>query len=295
VPFKVRKSLLVGLFGIFLSAGISTVGAEAALHTDEYVKNTKIVQDIPVIEYYKKGQEKMPLLILSHGFSGSKNDYFNDMKFVRGLADKGLFIVAMDNRCHGERKGPAFSSVVINKSKINIYEIRKIIKESADDVSTLIDYYETNFLIDKDRIGMTGISMGGFTTFRAMMIDSRIKVAAPMIGSPVWEDIPQEVPHSTSIDQNEEVMTHLTQLSQKYSPNYYPEKFYGRNLLIQNGEQDKHVSIAEVKKFYNIIAKKSPQTITMISYPNLGHDVTTEMLTVTTEWLCEKLLSSSNS
>jgi dipeptidyl aminopeptidase/acylaminoacyl peptidase len=284
-----RKRLLIS-YVISLFMGASIASAEEVQKTDEYVKNTKVVQDIPIIEYYKTGSGKRPLLILSHGFSGRKSDFFQSMETIKGLANKGFYIVAMDNRGHGERKGPTFSSRVIKDSKINIFEIRKLIKESADDVSTLIDYYETNSLIDMNQIGITGCSMGGFITFRAMMIDSRIKAAAPMIGSPTWEDIPREVAQPLSIEQNKEAMDNLKELSQQYCPNYFPDKFYGRNLLIQNGAQDMHVNIAEVKKFYDVISENSPQTITMITYPGIGHKVTPEMLTVTTEWLCKKLI-----
>ncbi len=254
--------------------------------------NIKVVQDIPIIEYYKAGQEKMPLLLLSHGFSGSKNDFFQDMKFVQELADKGFYIIAMDNRGHGDRNDLSFASCAIKNSKINIYEIRNLIKNSADDVSTLINYYENNNLIDKKRIGMTGCSMGGFITFRAMMTDSRIQAAAPLIGSPTWEDIPQEVPQPLSVDRDEAILKKLKALSLQYSPNYFPEKFYGRNLLIQNGEQDKHVDCNEVKNFYDKVAEISPETISLITYPATEHKVTPEMLTVTREWLCKKLATA---
>jgi hypothetical protein len=146
---NLKKSLLVGLCGILLLTGVSAGRAAGIQEPNEYVKNIKVIEDIPVIEYYKTGREKMPLLILSHGFTGSKNDFFQDMKIVQKLADKGFFIIAMDNRGHGDRKDPAFLGYAIKDSKINIYVIRKLIKESADDVSSLINYYENNCLIDK--------------------------------------------------------------------------------------------------------------------------------------------------
>lgn len=48
--------------------------------------------------------------------------------------------------------------------------------------------------IDEARIGMLGVSMGGGATFRALVVEECIKVAAPIIASPYLDEVPQDVP-----------------------------------------------------------------------------------------------------
>ena len=47
----------------------------------------------------------------------------------------------MDNKGHGERNGPDFKSQVFTKHGFNLYEVRRLIKETADDIPILIDHY----------------------------------------------------------------------------------------------------------------------------------------------------------
>jgi hypothetical protein len=50
------------------------------------------------------------------------------------------------------------------------------------DLWRLTDYLITRSDVQANRIGMTGISMGGIETWMAASVDKRIKVAVPMIG-----------------------------------------------------------------------------------------------------------------
>ena len=60
-----------------------------------------------------------------------------------------------------------------------IFRVRQLIKETADDVVKLVDYYDGVGSLKISKIGMIGISMGGFTTFRVGIIDDRVKVLTP--------------------------------------------------------------------------------------------------------------------
>src|SRR5580704_1205346 len=50
------------------------------------------------------------------------------------------------------------------------------------DVMRTIDYLETRDDVDPARIALTGISLGGMQTYLAAAVDTRIAVAAPIIG-----------------------------------------------------------------------------------------------------------------
>src|SRR6266540_4365419 len=61
------------------------------------------------LEYPKSGPEPSPLVLLLHGWSGSKEDWWNDNNSVSGgllrraLLEAGYAVLALDAAAHGER------------------------------------------------------------------------------------------------------------------------------------------------------------------------------------------------
>jgi uncharacterized protein len=150
----------------------------------------EVIKGIPILKCSNESDSKKPLIIFSHGFTGKKDDW---KEYMSELAEIGYYAVALDNRLHREREDIGLDSVMSSEGKINFFGVCKAIKDNAEDITILIDYFTTKNDIDLDRIGMVVISMGGFTTFRAVVIDQRIKVAVPIIASPVWEDLPRDM------------------------------------------------------------------------------------------------------
>ncbi len=66
----------------------------------------KELNNIPHLVSYKNDEVPKPLIILIHGFTENK-DFFK--KEIFQLVKQGYFVVAMDNRLHGEWKGPRFA------------------------------------------------------------------------------------------------------------------------------------------------------------------------------------------
>ena len=60
-------------------------------------------------EFPKKGQRPYPLILLLHGWSGSKESWYEDGNIMRGgemrkaLLDAGYAVLALDAATHGER------------------------------------------------------------------------------------------------------------------------------------------------------------------------------------------------
>jgi dipeptidyl aminopeptidase/acylaminoacyl peptidase len=65
-------------------------------------------------------------------------------------------------------------SQVFQDDKLDVYQVRRLIKETADDIPTIIDHLTADNQIDEQRIGMFGVSMGGFVTFRALVIEADV-------------------------------------------------------------------------------------------------------------------------
>jgi alpha-beta hydrolase superfamily lysophospholipase len=157
---------------------------------DKLMTRKLFINDIPVSVCSIDDNSKKNLLILSHGFTGNKENWTD--KMIQ-LSKMGFFTVALDNRHHGERKGISFKEIILTPDGyLDLVVLRKVMNETALDISTLIDYYVEDKTIHASKIGMLGISMGGFVTYASLIREKRISFAVPIISSPFWDDIPED-------------------------------------------------------------------------------------------------------
>lgn len=249
--------------------------------TEEY-----LIAQIPVLACYRQTEgAPKPLVILSHGFKGTKDDLRDKLEL---LADMEYYAVAMDNRGHGARVEPDFSSQVFQDGKLNVYQVRRLIKETAEDIPTIIDHFAADKRIDAQRVGMLGVSMGGFVTFRALVIDKRIKVAAPVIASPYWDELPADVPALAT----PEAKHRLAAYAREYAPAHTPERFFPRPILAQIGGKDNHYNGERVKQFYRELENHyhaDAKRVKLLVHEEAGHEFTKPMWTNVVAWFQEHL------
>jgi pimeloyl-ACP methyl ester carboxylesterase len=252
------------------------------------LKHEKVmIKGIPILSCFTTDEETRPkpLVILSHAFQSSK-EFWQD-KMV-SLAAAGYYAVALDNKGHGERKEPDFKSQVFENDGFNLYKVRRLIKETADDIPILIDHFNTRKSVDATRIGMIGVSMGGFIAFRALVIDDRIGVAAPVIASPFFDEKPRDV----ALANRPEINRALDAYSFKFSPACYPEQFYPRAVLIQVGGRDKHLDAGRVRQFYETLQpyyRRISEKLRFILEENTGHEFTESMWNNVIQWFKKHL------
>lgn len=226
------------------------------------------IQGIPVLCCQGDTDFPKPLILLSHGISGSKTDW--QEKLIQ-LAESGYYAVAFDNRLHGERVVAGVQSAAFADGKFGLSPLLAVI-ETADDVKLLIDHFSATDDIQPERIGMAGFSMGGFITYRALVIDKRIRAAAPMLATPCWDEVPENLP--------DEIRRRLQAYSAHYSPANMLAKFYPTAILIQNGEEDTLFDRMRVKKFAESLLpyyQDDPERLQCVFYPNVGHEFTDTM------------------
>ncbi|MBW1783914.1 MAG: hypothetical protein JRL30_24635 [Deltaproteobacteria bacterium] len=240
---------------------------------------------IPVIYCRKGNHHQKPLVIFSHSLMASKEVFAEKLKAFAGM---GYIAAALDNKDHGQRSKDDLKQRLFSTGKLNLYDVRRLIKETADEVGAIIDYFVAYEGIDDARIGMVGVSMGAHITFRALVSDERIKVAAPIIGSPFWDDVPNDIP----VDQSPEAMNRLSAFSNRYSPGQFLDRYYPRALLIQVGAKDIHLNVERVQNFYEDLKpyyKETPSLLKWVKHENIGHRVSTAMWDNAVDWFREFL------
>jgi len=245
------------------------------------------IHEIPTLSCFKGGGDQKPLVIFSHAFTRAKEDFTDHLK---AFAELGYYAVALDNRAHGERSIRGFiSQQVFVDGKLNVYEVRKLIKETADDIKVLIDHFVKEGRVDEDRIGLIGVSMGGFSALRTLVMEERVKVAAPIIASPYFDEIPEDVP----IAKDPENMKKLKDYSEKYSPGFHLDRFYPRAILFQIGGRDIHVKGENVKQFCDTLGpyyEEDPDRLKLIVHDNVAHEFTQPMWNNVIDWFQKNLI-----
>ncbi|MBN1696728.1 MAG: alpha/beta fold hydrolase [Spirochaetales bacterium] len=252
-------------------------------HTD-IVADSYYIHDIPVTTSYKKTAFRMPVVIFSHGFTRSKEDFTGELL---EYAKRGIYGIALDNRGHGERKEKKFFEVAMEAGGLNILTVRELIDATAKDIPIIIDYLKDEPYVDIERIGVYGVSMGGFTAFRAVTLDDRIKAAAPVIASPVWDEFPK----GNGLVDTPELRQRLGEFARKKEPVNLKDKFHNKHILIQIGKDDPHFDPDKVRSFAEDVITHNtvPGRMQLKEYANVAHEVTDEMRATVMEWMTEVL------
>jgi len=148
----------------FYSAGIPLA---ATLHVpdDGLVGQPEGAYRVP--DSFKNAANKYPMVILCHGQTRFRNDGLDVL--AQRLGENGFASLRFDHRGSGSEA-------------VNRYRLRPA-EEMPFDTRCAIYYCESLYFIDRNRIGISGISMGGVMSIITAATDSRIKSIAAM-GTP---------------------------------------------------------------------------------------------------------------
>lgn len=145
------------------------------------------------LEFPKAGQKPWPLVLLLHGWSGSKEDWYKDDNYISGgvmrkeVLGAGYAILALDAATHGERsheidyqhvnphddpKAPA---------RRNYFTFAEISVQTVKDYRRALDFIAERGDVATNRVGLIGYSMGGMDTFYLLSVEPRIKVAVACV------------------------------------------------------------------------------------------------------------------
>jgi uncharacterized protein len=247
--------------------------------------DNKKIQGIPVLhlvaqEYIDK---KLPFIFFIHGFESAKE---HNLHYAYLLAEKGFRVVLPEAVLHGERH-----SDTIGKKQIALH-FWDIVMQSINELDVLRQYFENEKLIDSEKIGMVGTSMGGIVTLGSLTRYKWIKAAVSLMGMPYYEKFALwqikelekrgiELPFKK--DQVDELIAKLNM----FDLSKQPEKLEQRPLLFWHGKQDPIVPFSYTYDFYDTIKplyKEVPEKLHFITDEKSGHKVSREGVLKTIEW-----------
>lgn len=133
-----------------------------------------IIGEIKVLEIVKKEQSKLelPTVFFYHGWESYKERVLEEAYI---LAKANFRVVLPDAFKHGERKTEK------NISPLLFWEV---VKHTIDEFPSLVDYYINTGKTNSERVGVSGLSMGGIITSGIINQYDWVHSAAVLMGSP---------------------------------------------------------------------------------------------------------------
>lgn len=138
------------------------------------------------------GTSPYPCVLLLHGWSGSKESWYQDFNYISGgnirkaLLKMGYATLCLDAQCHGDRIALNDFAPVnhyvdedtpVGQRRKGYFTQREIYMQTILDYRRALDYLATREEINSDRIGLIGYSMGGVQSFMLTAVEPRIKVS----------------------------------------------------------------------------------------------------------------------
>ena len=144
---------------------------------------------------------------------------------LHAIARAGFLAVGLDALGHGVRRWPDFDARFGAEPAARERVMFELVRDTADEVPAIVDALLDEGLCTPKRVGMGGISMGGFVTYRARVVEPRLSVLLPILASPMWP------------------------VFEELSPHAHIEKFFPAALLSQTAADDEVVVAAQGADF----------------------------------------------
>ncbi len=266
------------------------------------IAESQTIAGIPVMTLIPEGAERCPVVFYIHGFSGCKE---HEMIMGYRLARAGIIYVAFDALWHGERADERTPHAWDSDPAADIYpdetgldrflRMHQVIIQCAEDFATLMAHFVGDSRMDLERVGVTGISMGGFATHYLAAADPRVKVAAPIVGIPAftarWMDVTLE---AASYERWREAMAAVdvktdafTAWMQEVDPFKRLADFAPRPLLMVCGDRDVDCPKVYSVQLYRSLLEhygETPERLRLSIHDGADHRVTEGMELEVIEW-----------
>ena len=145
------------------------------------------------LEFPSTNQRPWQLVLLLHGWSGGKEDWYHDDNYINGglmrkaLLDAGYATLALDAATHGERSNEIDYQDVnpFNDPQApprrNYFTYAEISMQTVKDYRRALDFVYERGLVDTNGVGLVGYSMGGMDSFYLLAAEPRIKMAVACV------------------------------------------------------------------------------------------------------------------
>lgn len=243
------------------------------------------IDEIPVIHVIlqERKSERLPLIVFWHGFKSVRE---KNLHYAFLLAKKGYRVVLPSVIYHGERQRG------LSDSEMD-FRFWDIVLNSIAELEKIKDYFEKQDMIDTERIGIAGTSMGGLITLGALTKYPWIKAAVSLMGMPAFSkffelQISGLKKQGITLPIKEEELKFLEEKITSVDLSKQPEKLSGRPLLFWHGKQDRIVPFSLAYEAYyeqiKPLYKENPEKLEFIVDDQAEHKVSWDAVLSLVEW-----------
>lgn len=242
------------------------------------------IQNIPYLHvvHHEVEHEKLPCVLFIHGFTSAKE---HNLHYAYYLAMRGFRVILPEALLHGER----YANVTDKELELSFWEV---VTTTIHELENFVNEFVSKQLIDRDRIGVVGTSMGGIVTLGALTQYDWIKVAVSLMGTPAYvafakaqiqsmKDSGQALPFSEA--EEEKIYANL----EKYDLSLKPELLKERPMLFWHSKIDDVVPFDPAYHFFlkaKSYYKNHPNQIKFIEDETSGHKVSRHGVLETVRW-----------
>jgi fermentation-respiration switch protein FrsA (DUF1100 family) len=250
----------------------------------EQIKNVSLLHVVKVEDRHAQ----LPFIIFEHGVTSAKE---HNLHYAYLLAEKGFRVILPEALYHGDREEDLSQKELFS-------HFWKIVLTTIHEMDFLKEYYVQENLVDLDRIGVVGTSMGGIAVLGALTQYPWIKSAVSLMGMPAYEQfslwqLEQLQNQGFKLPLSEEQITEQLSVLKDFDLSLHPEKLNKRPLLFWHAKNDPVVPYQFTYDFFESIKREynqTPEKIKFISDDHAGHKVSREGIKATVNWFEKYLL-----
>ena len=253
------------------------------------IKNETIAA-VPALHVVKADLDHkiLPTIFFFHGYTSAKE---HNLHVAYLLAEKGFRIVLPDALHHGKRE----KTLIGEKRDLSFWEIVLTSIKELEQMKTALVKRE---IIDGNRVGVIGTSMGAITMYGALAAYDWIKTAVSFMGTAYYETFARA--QLSMIE--EKGMLLEPKLKERVLNQIKPfdlsaqlDKLAGRPLLIWHGKEDRVVPYPFSEKLYQELLASyefAPEHLQLVAEDRTDHKVTRLAVLRSVEWFEDHLLST---
>ena len=163
-----------------------------------------------------------------HGLTSSKDDWLHELAKI---AEQGFLVVGVDNVGHGERRYADFDTRFADDNPDFYSNFLGAVAGTARELPSLLDALTDAGLMVENRVGVLGVSMGGYIAYAAVGLEPRIQAAVTIVASPEWLESPKS-PHRHFEKFNTVKLLSQTAGKDDVVPSRYAQNFHERLALL---------------------------------------------------------------
>jgi dienelactone hydrolase len=197
--------------------------------------------DVPALVAHRGSPEDAAArgtVLLYHPLGKAKELHAADLGLISGA---GFLAIAIDAIAHGERRtSDGYARFLANPMAALV----EVVSATAAEVPALIDELVRRGWAIPGRVGLVGVSLGGFVAYGAAISDRRVAAAVAIAASPRWGDDPR-------------------------SPHLHPERFHPLALLSITGGADQFVLPDDARALHRELEPRYAATPERLRYVEL--------------------------